>query len=244
MSGRDAACDTDRMPASRPLAVNRNPAANRALHPDRAWVRLLRFALGAYALAAVGWNFWKSANGLGENTLDESLSQFTNQSSLGLGLMLLVGALARRDRLPAWWDDARGAFAFFGVMTALIYALLVAEPGENARWDLEWSNLALHRIVPMLALAGWLVVTMTRRGGWGRPLAWLLYPIAFLVYTWVRGALVDWYPYGFLDPTGPGGWPAVLATTAQVIVAFLAVGIVVHLLGNARAALARRRERH
>ena len=239
---------TDAMPAphraaSRPPAVNRAVAANRALHPDRAWVRLARLLLGGVAIAAVVWNLWRSAIGLGDNTLDQSLSHFTNQTSFAFGIVLLVGALSRHDRLPARWDDLRGAFAYFAVMTGLIYALLVAEPGEMARWNLEWSNLVLHRLVPVAGLAGWLVVTMTRRGGWGRPLAWLLYPIAFLVYTWVRGAIVDWYPYGFLDPTGPGGWSPVLATTAQVVVAFLAVGVVVHLLGNARAALAHRRGR-
>lgn len=227
------------MHASRPTAVNRRRRPGSALHPDAAWIRIARLALGGYALAGVGWNLWRAANGLSESTLDQALSHFTNQASFGLGLVLCIGALARRERLPRWWDHLRGAFAFSAVMTALVYALLVAEPGEMARWDLEWSNIALHRVVPAAALAGWLLVRMERPGGWGRPLAWLIFPIAFLGYTWGRGAIVHWYPYGFLDPTGPEGWAPVLATTAQVIVAFLAVALVVHLLGNLRARIAR-----
>ncbi|MFD2759193.1 Pr6Pr family membrane protein [Gulosibacter faecalis] len=221
-------------------AVNRNPRANRAVHPDRAWVRLLRLALGVAAFAGVGWNFYRAANGMVESTLIESISQFTNQANLVFGLVLVVGALRSRDSLPAWWDDVRGAAAFYMVMTGLIYAILVAEPGELARWDLEWSNILLHRITPTLALVGWLVVTMTRRGTWGRPLAWLAYPVLYLTYTWVRGSIVGWYPYGFLDPTGPGGWGDVLATTAQVFVAFLVIAVVLHVLGMLRASLAHR----
>lgn len=225
---------------SRAPAINRHRATNGRLHPDRAWLRILRVLLGAVLVVAVLRNFYRSANGLSENSLAESLSQFTNQSCLVFGLVLIVGALVSRERLPRWWDHLRGALAFYAVMTGLIYALLVAEPGEMARWDLEWTNLALHRLAPVAGIVEWLLVTMTVRGAWGRPLAWLLYPLVFLIYTWWRGAVVGWYPYDFLDPTGEGGWAAVLETTAIVLFAFLAVALVVHVVGNVRVALARR----
>ena len=228
------------MPATRLPAVNRNRATNLAFDPDRAWIRILRVCFGGLAIATVVWNVVRAATGQSVNTPIESLSHFTNQANLGFGIVTLVSGLVPRDRLPRWWDHLRGAFAFYMVMTGLIYALLVAEPGELARWDLEWTNLVLHRLTPVVGLIGWLVVTMTTRGGWGRPLAWLLFPLAYLGYTWVRGAIVDWYPYGFLDPTREGGWGAVAQTTSMVLVAFLAVALVLHLLGNARVALAHR----
>ncbi|WP_193128610.1 Pr6Pr family membrane protein [Gulosibacter sediminis] len=221
-------------------AVNRYARTNRAVHPDRAWVRILRLALGLAALAGVAWNFYRAANGMVESTLIESMSQFTNISNLLFGIVLIVGALRARASLPLWWDDLRGAAAFYMVMTGLIYAILVAAPGELARWDLEWSNILLHRITPMLGFVGWLVITQTRRASWGRPLAWLAYPLLYLVYTWVRGGIVGWYPYAFLDPTGPGGWGSVIATSAQVFVAFLAVAVVLHVLGLLRVRLASR----
>lgn len=225
------------MPSSVP-AINRNPTTNRRLHPDRAWIRILRILLGLLTLSAVVWNVYRSANGLTESTIVQSLSQFTNQANLAFGVSLVIGGLLPRERLPRWWDHLRGGLAFCMVMTGLIYALLVAEPGEMLRWDVEWSNLVLHRLTPVAGLLGWLAVTMTVRGAWGRPLAWLLYPVAYLVYTWVRGGIAGWYPYGFLDPLGDGGWGAVLQTTSMVFVAFLAVALVVHVLGNLRVALA------
>ncbi|MGO1543498.1 MAG: Pr6Pr family membrane protein [Gulosibacter sp.] len=221
-------------------AINRNQATNRRLHPDRAWLRILRFLLGAITVVAVIRNFYRSANGLTDNTLVQSLSQFTNQACLVFGLCLVIGAVISRDRLPGWWDHLRGGLAFYMVMTGLIYALLVAEPGEMARWDLEWTNLALHRLAPVAGLIEWMLVTMTTRGSWGRPLAWLIYPVAYLVYTWIRGAIVQWYPYGFLDPTQDGGWGEVLQTTGMVLAAFLAISLLVHILGNLRVAIARK----
>ena len=154
--------------------------------------------------------------------------------------MLLVSASRPRARLPLWWDHLFGALAFYLVMTGIIYVVLVAPPGEP--WwtlDMYWAWMITHRIAPLVAGLDWLLVTRTVRGPWQRPLAWLCYPAVFLIFSWVRGALDGWYPYDFLDPRLDGGWPAVIATSAQVLAAFLVVGVLVHLAGNARVGLAR-----
>lgn len=204
--------------------------------PDHPAIRAIRAVSGLVAVTAVVTNFVRAALGVSTNTPIEVLSQYTNLSCLLLGGVTLVGAAVRRERLPRWWDALRGCAAFALVMTGLIYALLVAKPGEMQRWDLPWWNLTQHRYLPIVALVEWLVVRMAVRGRWTRPLWWLCYPLAFLAYTWIRGAFAHWYPYGFLDPTRDGGWPAVLQTTALVVPAFLAVAIVVHLLGRVTAA--------
>lgn len=221
--------------------VNRNPRLNAALHPDRVWIRVLRLAVAAFAGAALVKNTIDAATGVADTNLAEHFSLFTIESNLLLVVVLVIGAFGVRRLLPAWWDDVRGGVAFLLVMTGLIYALLVAPPGEILRWDIGWTGIALHRVAPVFALLDWMLVTMTRRAGWGRPLAWLGFPVAYLIYTWVRGDLVGWYPYDFLDPLGRGGWGAVLATTAQVMIAFLAISIALHVIGLARVSLARRR---
>lgn len=225
------------------LAVNRHRRLNRALHSDRAWVRVARLAVAGFAAAAVARNIIDSVRGTGDTDLVQLASLFTIESNVFLVVVLVIGALVSRRRLPTWWDNVRGAAAFFLVMTGLVYAVFVAPPGEAFSWDITWTNLALHRVAPAFALLDWALVTMTRRSGWGRPLAWLLYPVLYLVGTWVRGAAVDWYPYGFLDPTGAGGWPRVLGATAQVLVAFLIVAVGMHAIGLVRVALARSRSR-
>lgn len=209
--------------------------------PDHSAIRTVRAIAGLVAITAVVTNFVRAILGVSTNTPIEVLSQYTNLSCLLLGGVTLVGAAVRRERLPRWWDALRGCAAFALVMTGLIYALLVAKPGEMQSWDLPWWNLTQHRYLPIVALVEWLVVRMAVRGHWTRPLWWLCYPLAFLAYTWIRGAFAHWYPYGFLDPTRDGGWPAVLETTALVVPAFLGVAIVVHLLGRVTAAPKRKR---
>jgi len=66
-------------------------------------------------------------------------------------------------------------------------------------------------------------------------LAWLLYPLAYLVYTLIRGAQVDWYPYPFLD-VSRHGYGGVLLNCAVMLVGFVAAAWAFVAAGNWRAA--------
>lgn len=214
---------------------HRDPAS--ALHPDSPWVRAVRLLVGAFVLAALVQKTYDAT--LPGNDVDsfQLYSEFTVQANLGLALLLIASAAWPAARLPRWWDHLFGAFVLYLVMTGLIYIVLVAPPEEPWwSWDLYWPQMAHHRLAPLYVLLDWLLVTRTVRGPWWRPLAWLAYPVAFLIFSWVRGSIDGWYVYDFLDPTLEGGWPAALASIAQVLVAFLVIAALVHLAGNARAA--------
>jgi len=223
--------------------IERHLAFNDALHPDRIWIRLLRFAVGLIVLVALAQKTYDATLPGSDVDVGQLYSEFTVQSNLVLGLVLVVSAARTRARLPEWWDHVLGALTFYLVMTGIIYAVLVAPPDEPWwSWDMYWPQLAHHRLAPLFIVLDWLLVTKTVHGKWSRPLTWLIYPSAFLVYSWIRGAIDGWYVYDFLDPTLEGGWPAALITTAQVLVAFLVIALLVHVGGNARTALATRRK--
>ena len=224
--------------------VERHLGLNDALHPDRIWIRALRFAVGVFVLVALARKTFDATLPGNDVDVAQLYSEFTVQSNLALGIVLIISAALPRTRLPEWWDHLFGALAFYLVMTGIIYVVLVAPP-EEPWWslDLYWPQLAHHRVAPLFAALDWLLVTRTVRGKWGRPLVWLSYPAAFLVFSWVRGAIDGWYVYDFLDPTLDGGWPAALTTTAQVLVTFLVIATLLHGAGNARSALAVRHTR-
>jgi hypothetical protein len=219
--------------------VRRNFAANSALHPDRPWVRAIRILVGLFALAALIQKTFDATLPGNDVDIPQLYSEFTVQGNLVLGLVLLASGIRPRSRLPRWWDHVFGALVLYLVMTGIIYIVLVAPPGEPWwSWDLYWPQMAHHRLAPLMVALDWLLVTRTIRGPWWRPLAWLGYPVAFLVFSWVRGGLDGWYVYDFLDPTLEGGWARVLGVTAEVLAAFLAVSLLVHAAGNARVGLA------
>lgn len=220
-------------------AIERHHGANSALHPDRPWVRLLRAAVGIFVLVAVIQKTYDATLPGNDVDIPQLYSEFTVQSNLVLGVVLLVTAARPRARLPQWWDHLFGALVLYLVMTGVIYIVLIAPADEYWwSWDLYWPQMAHHRLAPVFVALDWLLVTKTMRGPWWRPLAWLGYPVAFLVFSWVRGGMDGWYVYDFLDPMLEGGWPAVLITTAEVLVAFLVAGLLLHAAGNFRASLA------
>lgn len=193
----------------------------------RTAVVVARLLVAAAVLAALVSNAIEAWQ---DGLLAQNLSFFTNQSNFAFVLLAVAGA-ALVHRRPAWFDDARGAVAFYLVMTGIIYALLVAPLEELTRWDIGWTGIVLHRLAPVAALLDWLLTPRTGRPRARRILWWLLYPVVFLVFTWVRGGITGWYPYEFLDPTA-SSWTQVLLTTAVVLVAFVSMAIVMHLIGG------------
>ena len=99
--------------------------------------------------------------------------------------------------------------------------------------DLHGADLLadklLHMVVPLLAVVGWLVFGPRERASREDLVPFLVVPVVWLVYTLVRGALVDWYPYPFID-VGEHGYGVVLLNALGISaflvgLAFLAFGV-------------------
>ena len=89
--------------------------------------------------------------------------------------------------------------------------------------------------MPVVLVADWLIDPPRHRLSFRIGLAWLLYPLAYLVYTLIRGARVDWYPYPFLD-VSRHGYGGVLLNCAVMLVGFVAAAAAFVAVGNRRAA--------
>jgi hypothetical protein len=61
--------------------------------------------------------------------------------------------------------------------------------------------------VPLLFVLGWLIYLPKARLPWKALLSWLGYPLAYLVFVLLGGALTQRYPYYFVDVTKLG-YPA------------------------------------
>src|SRR6476620_4523341 len=110
--------------------VERHRRFNRALHPERGWIRLLRFTVGVLVFVALVQKTYDATRPGNDVDVAQLFSEFTVQSNLALGLVLVVAAARPRVRLPQWWDSLSGALALYLVMTGIIYVVLVAPPDE------------------------------------------------------------------------------------------------------------------
>ncbi|RNI25087.1 Pr6Pr family membrane protein [Flexivirga caeni] len=159
-------------------------------------------------------------------TAGNFFSYFTIQSNVIVAVVLATATVIRlRGAAPGWLDQLRGAATVYISITGVVYALLLSNVDVNT--PLPWANVVLHYFVPVATVVDWLVDLPERVIELRWALVWLAYPLAYLAYTLLRGQLVDWYPYPFLDPRPHGyGHVAVMsccvALAAAVFVALVA----------------------
>jgi hypothetical protein len=85
----------------------------------------------------------------------------------------------------------------------------------------------LHIVVPLLVVIGWLVFGPRDRAARAGLGAFLVVPVIWLGYTLIRGAIVNWYPYPFVDVSAHGYAYVVLASAAiAALMTGLAVGCI------------------
>ncbi len=108
-----------------------------------------------------------------------------------------------RDRDTPWWRalrlDAVLVCAGGGIVHFFFLRPILDLHGASA-----FADHLLHQVVPLLALAGWLLFGPRGRAAWSDLGRFLVVPGVWFGYTLLRGAFVDWYPYPFVDVTTHG----------------------------------------
>ena len=127
---------------------------------------------------------------------------FTIQSNILVGVTTLLLAL-RLDRSSLAFATFR-LMALIGItVTGIVYHVAIRAFLELDSWALVADHV-LHTVVPVLAVVGWLLYGPR---GLATPRAarlTVLFPLTYCAFTLVRGALIDWYPYTFIDVTTLG----------------------------------------
>ena len=84
------------------------------------------------------------------------------------------------------------------LMTGVLYHLLIAPTANPQSWNV-YTNALQHYITPIVTIVVWLLVGPRRWFSFSMTISVFAIPTAYLVYTFVRGAIIDRYPYGFFD---------------------------------------------
>ncbi|CAN5356863.1 Pr6Pr family membrane protein [soil metagenome] len=172
----------------------------------RYWVTIVRLAFSLLILVAIGVQFNERLDVPGFRPAN-FFSFFTIQSNVLAAAMLLYSAVraARPDALPRR-DILRGAVTLYLLITGIVYGVLLSGYQDALQTTIPWVDTVLHRIIPLVIVADWLLDPPVARLRWRFVRWWLAYPVAYVVYSLIRGPIVDWYPYPFLDPGESGGY--------------------------------------
>jgi hypothetical protein len=155
-------------------------------------------------------------------------SYFTIESNIlvcVVAALLAVGAAGGGRFALAHLDALLGI-----TVTGIVFALILAPDQEH----IGVGSVLLHYVSPPLALIAWLLVGPSGSRSWRMIAPALVWPIAYLAWTLVHGAISDWYPYGFID-AGDLGLATMLRNALGVLVFGVALCVVFVAVDRRRA---------
>ena len=121
------------------------------------------------------------------------------------------------------WRVVRVAAVVGITITGIVHWFLLRPLLDLVGWS-YLCDLLLHVVVPLLAVVGWLLFGPRPRVTLRDVLLALIWPVAWLAYTLVRGMVTGYYPYPFLDVQRLGA-SAVAGASAAVAGLFLVVAL-------------------
>ena len=160
-------------------------------------------------------------------------SYFTIEANTFAFIIFLISAFFTfAGKKSKTLDFLRGASTFFMVVTGIIFAVLLAGLEGVTLTAAPWDNIVLHYLIPIAVALDWIVDPPSQRVSFKKALLWLSFPLAYLVYSLVRGPIVDWYPYPFLNPAN-GGYGRIAITSFVILVVGVVLVYVVSRVGVA-----------
>lgn len=127
----------------------------------------------------------------------------------------------RRDRDTRVWRALRTDAVVLILVAGVVHYFFLRPLLDLHGWDLVADRL-LHVAVPLIAIAGWVLFGPRGRLDRSDVLPALVVPVVWLGCTLLRGAVVSWYPYPFVD-VGEHGYAVVLVNCAGVSVLVLVI---------------------
>jgi hypothetical protein len=182
--------------SSSAASVERRPQRGTLSEPA---LRVCRALLALLTLMAIGYDV---AAGPGVSDGDY-FSYFTVMSNLFAVGILLHGALRPAHARSRTVELLRGAAVVYILTTGIVYLLLLS--GKAPAYP--WVNAILHYLMPVAVTLDWLLDPPRVRLDPARTVVlWMAFPVLYIMYTLARGAIVDWYPYLFVNPHRSGGY--------------------------------------
>jgi hypothetical protein len=152
---------------------------------------------------------------------------FTVQSNILVGVTCLLLAL-RLDRRSTVFGVLRLDGLVAITVTFVVFHLTLAQL-QDLEGAAKVADSFLHTLVPLMCVVGWLAFGPRRSTTWRVVWLSLVFPLAWCAFALVRGPIVDFYPYPFIDVRDLG-YPRVIANCVLVGVLFVGLAAVAHLV--------------
>ncbi len=155
-------------------------------------------------------------------------------------VIMMVALMTQRGALYRFFErpSVQAACCLYIIFVGLAYWGLLGDAPRESIGD--WiAELTGHTLSPILGLVYWWVAVPRGQLRWWNPLTWLIFPLTYLGYWLLRGPIVGYYPYFFLD-VNTIGYDGVGVWTLVLNAAYLVLGWLMLLVDKGRALVAAR----
>jgi hypothetical protein len=198
-----------------------------------------RAAAGVFTAVCVVAQYWllvrgDSWLGMAGSSL-RFFSFFTILTNLLAAAALLVPVVAPHSAAGRFLarPTVRTAVTGYIIMVGVIYDLLLRDLSQRQGWPMFFEHM-LHYVTPPLFVVDWLAFVDKRDLDWRVGFGALGFPLVYIAWTLVHGALSGWYPYPFVD-VADLGYARTLLNIAGLVLLFLALEVVLAAIGGALA---------
>jgi len=192
----------------------------------------LRTLLG---LALVGSVIWQVADRIRVDLFrpTEYFAYFSITSAIFAGVVLVVSGLvllrgkSESERL----NIIRLIAVVSMIIVGVVYHALLGDSALDPRdYGYDWPrvpNAIIHTYAPILIVVDYLISLKGPRPKLRQALWVVIYPLAWLGLSIIRGLSDGWWPYWFINPGSEGGVVGMLTYIAVIAAAFIVLGFIV-----------------
>ena len=170
---------------------------------------------------AVGCQFYllmvNSAESVTESII-RFFSFFTILTNILVAVALTTLLLSPGEKFFSRSNTLTALAVYIGIV-GMVYNLILRQLWSPQGLQLLVDEL-LHSVMPLLYLLFWFIVVPKNELKWKNVLPWLIYPLVYVVYVFIRGALSGNYPYPFMD-VNKLGYGSVLLNSLMLTFVFV-----------------------
>ena len=152
-------------------------------------------------------------------------SFFTAIVNTSIAVLLLAYYFYPESKLSKWFKKTTNntAIAVYIMIVSLIYYTLLLNNKPLLPAEMVATHI-LHGYVPLAYLGLWFFRFRNGDLNYSDSFRWVLFPLLYFIYLLIRGAVLDAYPYFFVNVVKLG-YPMVLLYAVGILGVFLISGL-------------------
>jgi len=147
---------------------------------------------------------------------------FTIDTNILCALCLTFIALQGNSRLGKFFRKAATvtALTVYITIVGITYNILLRNTW-NPQGMQKLVDELLHSVIPIYFVLFWFIFVPIGNLKWKNSFPWLIYPILYMVYAIILGAITKFYPYPFVDVNELGYSKALINSLIVLVLIFL-----------------------